>query len=46
MVPSCTLFGRLQSRCGANRPFSRISRRTRPGELRTPEKRKRAQILR
>src|SRR5512132_2759144 len=32
------LSGRLPSRCGANRPFSRISRRTRPGELRTPEK--------
>src|SRR5512144_1526737 len=42
MVPSCALSGRLRIRCGANRPFSRISRRTRPGELRTPEKRRRA----
>ena len=40
------LSGRLRTRCGAKSPFSRISRRTRPGELRIPEKRSRAQILR
>ena len=40
------LLRRLRTRCGANSPFSRISRRMRPGELRIPEKRSRAQILR
>jgi hypothetical protein len=46
MVPSCILSGRLRTRCGASNPFSRIRRRTRPGEVRMPAKRRRAQILR
>jgi hypothetical protein len=46
MLPSCILSGRLRTRCGASTPFSRIMRRTRPGEVRMPAKRSRAQILR
>ena len=36
VVPSCAFCGRLRTRFGANSPFSRVSRRLRPGEPRTP----------
>src|ERR1700746_4016993 len=46
IVPSCGLVSVRPTRCGASRPFSRITRRTRRGLVRTPAKRNRAHNLR
>jgi hypothetical protein len=46
IVPSWGLVSVRPTRCGASRPFSRITRRTRRGLVRTPAKRNRAHNLR
>jgi hypothetical protein len=46
IVPSCGLASVRPTRCGASKPFSRITRRTRRGLARTPAKRNRAHNLR
>ena len=46
IVPSCSLVSVRKTRCGASKPFSRITRRTRRGLARTPAKRNRAHNLR
>ena len=45
IVPSCDLASVRPMRCGASKPFSRITRRTRRGLARTPAKRNRAHNL-
>ena len=46
IVPSCGLAAVRPTRCGASKPVSRITRRTRRGLARTPAKRNRAHNLR
>src|SRR6516164_8790280 len=46
IVPLCGLVSVRPTRCGASRPFSRITRRTRRGLVRTPANRNRAHNLR
>src|SRR6476620_12188747 len=45
IVPSCGLASVRPTRCGASKPLSRITRRTRRGLARTPAKRNRAHNL-